>query len=117
MDKIVLKGVQVETLIGWHQWERQSLRPLTLDLYIGMPGQSACESDNLVDTIDYEAVVNTLRASLAEQHFLLLEALAEHIANILLQDFGAPWAKVTVIKPGILVDVASVSVEIERSRS
>lgn len=115
MDKIILKGVKVQTLIGWHAWERNALRPIVLDLIIGIP-KLACHSDNLADTIDYEKVVNDLRASLAVQHFLLLEALAEHVAHLVLEEFGAPWVKVTVVKPSILTDVACVSVEIERSR-
>ena len=115
MDKIILKGVKVETLIGWHEWERHTVRPIILDLVIGIP-KLACHSDNLADTIDYEKVVNDVRSSLAAQHFLLIEALAEHVAYLVLADFGAPWVKVTVIKPSILTDVACVSVEIERSQ-
>lgn len=113
-DKIVLKGVTLQTLIGWHEWERHALRPLIVDLSIGMPKKDACYSDDLADTIDYEAVVNQLRASLLTKQFLLIEALAEYVANVLLQDFGAPWVKVTVSKPNVLTDVENVGVVIER---
>ena len=45
---------------------------------------------------------------------MLLEALAEHIAELILQDFGALWVRVRVVKPGILANVREVGVEIER---
>lgn len=114
MDKIVLKGIHVETLIGWHAWEREALRPMIVDLVMTMPNSQACLSDDLADTIDYEAIVNDLRHVLLAQHFLLIEALAEYIASRLLQDFAVPHVEVTVTKPGVLWNVSSVSVKIER---
>lgn len=117
MDKIVLKGIQVKTLIGWHDWEREALRPLILDLVIGIPNNSqACYSDHLMDTIDYETIVNYLRSELLEQKFLLIEALAEHVANTILANFAAHSVQVKVIKPNVLEDVEYVGVEIERYR-
>ncbi|WP_035051842.1 dihydroneopterin aldolase [Andreprevotia chitinilytica] len=116
MDIIFLHGVRAKTLIGWYEWERVALQVVELDLEIGLPSTRACLSDNLTDTIDYDHVVNTLRASMAEQHFQLLEALAEHIAHILLEDFKAPWVKVSVTKLGILHEVGRVGVTIERGQ-
>ncbi|KAF0813191.1 Dihydroneopterin aldolase [Andreprevotia sp. IGB-42] len=114
MDLIYLHGVRAKTLIGWYDWERLAPQVVELDLEIGLPSNRAGVSDNLTDTIDYDRVVNTLRASMAEQHFLLLEALAEHIAHIIIDDFAAPWAKVSVTKLGILHEVGRVGVTIER---
>ena len=34
--------------------------------------------------------------------FLLIEALAERIARLVREEFGAPWVKVAVTKLGIL---------------
>lgn len=114
MDIIFLHGVRAKTLIGWYDWERVAPQVVELDLEIGMPSQRACYSDNLGDTIDYDKVVSHLRAVMAEKHFLLLEALAEHIAQIIRQDFLAPWVKVSVTKLGILHEVGRVGVTIER---
>ncbi|SMC21882.1 dihydroneopterin aldolase [Andreprevotia lacus DSM 23236] len=114
MDYIYLHGVRAKTLIGWYDWERLAPQVVELDLEIGLPSSRAATSDNLTDTIDYDKVVSTLRASMAEQHFQLLEALAEHIAHIVLDGFGAPWVKVSVTKLGILHEVGRVGVTIER---
>lgn len=114
MDIIYLYDVRARTLIGWYDWERVAPQVVELDLEIGIPSARACVSDDLVDTIDYDAVVKHIRKVLEERHFLLLEALAEHIAQLILQDFGAPWAKVSVTKLGILHEVGRVGVTIER---
>lgn len=114
MDIIYLHTVRAKTLIGWYDWERVAPQVVELDLEIGLPSSRAGASDNLTDTIDYDRVVTTLRESLADQHFQLLEALAEHIAHILRHDFGAPWTRVSVTKLGILHEVGRVGVTIER---
>ncbi len=113
MDKIFLHGLKADTLIGVYDWERERLQTLVLDLDIGVAPQSAA-SDNIDDTIHYGDVCEAVRDSLKKQDFLLLEALAEHIAALILQDFGALWVRVRVTKPGILPNVREVGVEIER---
>jgi dihydroneopterin aldolase len=45
-----------------------------------------------------------------------VETLAERIAQLVLADFGAPWAKVSVAKIGILGNAKYVGVTIERRR-
>ncbi|GHD63507.1 dihydroneopterin aldolase [Jeongeupia chitinilytica] len=114
MDTIYLHGVRAKTVIGWYDWERVAQQDVELDLDIGLPSNRASASDHLDDTIDYDLVVRTLRDELAQQHFQLLEALAEFIAHVLLARFGAPWTRVSVTKLGILQDVARVGVTIER---
>ena len=113
MDKIFLLGMKADTLIGVYDWEREQMQTLLLDLDIGVAEQSAA-SDHIDDTIHYGDVCEAVRQSLREQSFLLLEALAEHIAELILQDFGALWVRVRVVKPGILANVREVGVEIER---
>ena len=113
MDKIFLHGMKADTLIGVYDWEREQMQTLLLDLDIGVAEQSAA-SDHIDDTIHYGDVCEAVRQSLRVQSFLLLEALAEHIAELIVQDFGALWVRVRVVKPGILANVREVGVEIER---
>ena len=116
MDQIFLHGFKVDTLIGVYAWEREQPQSLLLDLDIGLPDSEAGRSDDIADTIHYGEVALALRADLARQQFLLLEALAEHVAKLIQTDFGAPWVRVSVVKPGILPNVAKVGVCIERGR-
>lgn len=116
MDKIFLHGMKADTLIGVYDWEREQPQTLLIDVDIGVPAKSAV-SDHIDDTIHYGDVCETIRQSLKEQRFLLLEALAEHIAELVLEDFDALWVRVRVVKPGILANVREVGVEIERMKN
>ena len=51
---------------------------------------------------------------LSATRFGLVEELAERIARMILDDFHAPWTRVSVAKLGILKDAARVGVVIER---
>ncbi len=116
MDTIFLRGFEVKTLIGLYDWERQQQQTLILDLEVGLQDQKAASSDDIKHTINYAELAESIRQSLAECDFLLLEALAEHVANICLNDFNSPWVKLSVTKPGILAGVAAVGLTIERQQ-
>lgn len=115
MDTLFLHGLKAETLIGVYDWEREHRQTLLLDVDIGTDARAAGRSDDIGDTIHYGEVAAVLRQNLAQQQFLLLEALAEHVAQLLLEDFGALWVRVRVVKPGILPQVREVGIQIERS--
>jgi dihydroneopterin aldolase len=116
MDAIVIRDLRVDALIGIHRRERHVAQTLSIDLEIGLPGEAVFASDKVADTIDYEQVALKIRALAASQHFRLVETLAERIARLLLDDFGAPWVRVSVAKIGILGNAKYVGVTIERRR-
>ena len=114
MDIIFIQDFRVETLIGIYEWERRVPQTIQIDLEIGNPGSRAASTDDIDDTIDYGAVVNRIEETLKQQHFLLLERLAEHIADIVLGEFKSPWVKVSVAKLQLLRGVKRLGVTIER---
>lgn len=116
MDAILIRELRVETLIGIHKRERHAPQTVSIDLDIGLPGVAVFQSDKVADTIDYEQVALRIRALAGEGHYRLVETLAERIARLLLDDFGAPWVKVAVAKIGILGNARFVGVTIERRR-
>lgn len=117
MDTIFLKEVKVETRLGVPDWERLSPQTIILDIELAMPHSRSCETDAIDDTIDYGAIVQRMRQTLAEQSFKLVEALAEHLCQLILKEFGTPWVKIKVSKPGILPGVHSLGVIIERTNA
>ncbi len=116
MDAILIRELRVETLIGIHKRERHIAQTVSIDLDIGLPGDAVFSSDKVADTIDYEQVALRIRALAGDGHYRLVETLAERIARLLLDDFGAPWVKVVVAKIGILGNAKFVGVTIERRR-
>lgn len=116
MDTIFIRELRADAWIGIYEWEK--LRPQTLDfnLEIGLDTHLAGESDNIRDTVDYGKVVERIRADLKDQHFKLLEALAEHISQVILHDFNAQWVQVSVAKIAHIRGVKLVGVTISRTR-
>ncbi len=117
MDIIFLREFKLKTLIGVYEWEHQVPQMIQFDLEIGLPNDyHAPQTDKVQDTIDYAKVVEAIKSSLAEQHFQLVEALAEHIAQLIMKRFGSPWIRVTVTKLGLIAEVKQLGVMIERGQ-
>jgi dihydroneopterin aldolase len=114
MDSIQIRDLRLEVLIGIHKRERHVPQTVSIDLDIGLPGEAVFASDRVADTIDYEQVALRIKALAASGHFRLVETLAGRIARLLLDDFGAPWVKVSAAKIGILPNARLVGVSIER---
>ena len=116
MDIIFIRELRADAWIGIYEWEK--LRPQTLDfnLEIGLDTHRAGESDNIRETVDYGKVVERIHADLKDQHFKLLEALAEHVSQVILHDFKAQWVKISVAKIAHIRGVKMVGVSISRSR-
>jgi 7,8-dihydroneopterin aldolase/epimerase/oxygenase len=80
----------------------------------GVPHARACDTDRIGDTIHYGLVRERLLRLMREHRLQLLESFAEAIATILLEEFGARWVRVKVVKPRKFDDVQAVGVQIER---
>ena len=114
LDLIFIEGLRGNTVIGIHESELHLPQPLLIDLVAGLPRAGACSTDHINDTIDYSVVRTRLHRLLAEHQLQLLEAFAEAVANILLQEFGAHWVRIKVAKPHKFDDLTAVGVQIER---
>ena len=116
MDSIIIRDLRIEVRIGIHKREHHIAQAVSLDLDIGLPGEAVFASDRIADTIDYEQVALRIKALAATGHFRLVETLAERIARLLLDEFGAPWVRVHAAKIGILPNAKFVGVSIERRK-
>ena len=116
MDSILLRDLRIEVLIGIHKRERHVAQVVSIDLEIGLPGTTVFATDKVADTIDYEQVALRIKALAGTGHFRLVETFAERIARLLIDEFKAPWVKVSAAKIGILPNAKFVGVSIERGR-
>ncbi len=116
MDIIFIREFRADAWIGVYEWEQQRPQTLELDIDIGLDTHRAGSSDSIRDTIDYGKVVERVKSDLADAKFKLLEALAEHITQVLFTDFNADWVKISVAKIGHMRGVKKVGVTIARSR-
>jgi 7,8-dihydroneopterin aldolase/epimerase/oxygenase len=116
MDTIFIRELKLDAGVGIYRRERGTRQTVQFDIDIGMASNKAALSDKVADTIDYAVVIERIAAELAAKHFGLVETLADHVAKIILTDFGAPWVRVSVAKLGVMRGVKQVGVVIERSR-
>ncbi len=114
MDKIFISELKVQTKLGVPEWERMTPQTVVLDIEISHDLSKAGKSDAIADTIDYGQIVKRIRQTLTEHSFQLVEALAEHVCQLIFKEFGVKEINIKVSKPGILAGVKAVGVEIKR---
>ena len=113
MDIIFISDFRIDMLIGVNEWERRVPQTVQLDLEIGLPPRER-RSDRIGDTIDYSKVVARIEQTVRANRFLLVEALAEHIAQLVMSEFGSPWVKASVTKLGAIRAVKRLGITVER---
>jgi len=116
MDKIFLRGLKIETIIGIFDWERSIRQTVILDLEFATDISKAAASDSIDDTLDYKALAKRLIEFVGNSEFQLVETLAEKSAQLILQEFNVPWLKLTLNKTGAVRGARDVGVVIERGK-
>lgn len=116
MDKIFLRELSAEAVIGIFDWERQVKQTVVIDLEMQADIRRAARTDRIEDTLNYKAVAKRVLAFVEASEFQLVETLSERIAQLVLQEFGVEWVRVTLHKPGAIRHSKDVGVMIERTR-
>ncbi len=98
MDIVFIRELRLDAWIGIYKYEKAARQTIELDLEIGLPGDAVFTSHKVRDTVDYASVVQRLKALLENEHFGLVETLADRIATLLLDEFHTPQVRVSVAK-------------------
>jgi dihydroneopterin aldolase len=114
MDIVYIRELEIETIIGIYDWEREQKQVVSLDLEMGTDIGAAARSDDIENTLNYKAVAKRLIEFIEGSEFFLVETMAERIAEIVLEEFSVPWLKLRVGKPGAVTGSKDVGVIIER---
>jgi len=114
MDIIYLRDLRVAAIIGIFDWERRVKQTVSIDLDMATDIAKAAKSDHIDDTLNYKAVAKRVISFVEESQFQLVETLAERIAGIVIEEFGVPWVRVSINKPGAIRGARDVGVIIER---
>jgi len=114
MDKIIISGLKVDTVIGTLPEERDKKQTLLIDLELYLPLRKAGKSDDLFDSVDYSLIESEIIVMSERAEFSLIERFAEEVADICLKEELIDKVKVQVSKPGALKHSSGVTVCIER---
>jgi dihydroneopterin aldolase len=116
MDKIFIHALKTETIVGIFDWERQVKQTIVMDIQFSADIAKAALSDSIDDTLNYKAVAKRVLAFVDESSFHLVETLAEHVAMLILEEFGVSWVSIALSKPGAIRSSRDVGVMLERTR-
>ncbi len=114
MDIIFLGGLEIETIIGIYDWERETKQTVVLDIEMAFDIQKAAETDDIQFTLDYKTVSKRIIGFVESSQFFLVEKLITEIANIILNEFEVPWVKISLNKKGAIRGASDVGIIIER---
>ena len=116
-DRIFLRGLTTECIIGFIDWERRVKQTVVVDLEIPVDCQQAALTDEVADTVDYKKVAKRILAFIEASEYKLVETLAQRLALTLLEEFGLEWVRLSINKPGAIRNSRDVGVTLERSRA
>jgi dihydroneopterin aldolase len=120
MDEIFLEGMRFYAYHGVNPEERVQGQRFTVDLVIEADTHIAGETDDLTKTVNYSRVYDVVRGIVEGEPKKLIEAVAEKIASVVLDQFSLAQAvTVAVRKPEVAIKGAILDasgVRIRRSR-
>lgn len=114
MDIVYISDLEIKTVIGIYDWEREIRQTVCLDLHMATDIRPAAASEDINKTLDYKAVSKRLISFIEEAEFLLIETMAEQVAAIVLKEFPVSWLRLRLGKPGAVTGARDVGVIIER---
>lgn len=117
MDIVFLKDLRIETVIGVYDWEREIKQTVVLDVEMSADVAKAAASDHIDDALDYKSVAKRLIDFVGQSEFQLVETMAERCAQIIREEFGVAWVRLTLNKVGAVSNARDVGVIIERGEN
>ena len=117
MDKIFIRALKTEAIIGIFDWERQVKQSVVIDIELSADIRKAALTDAIADTLNYKGVAKRVLAFVEASQFHLVETLAEHVAMLILEEFGIAWVGIVLSKPGAVRSSRDVGVALERDRA
>ncbi len=121
---VFLRDLVLPASIGVHPHEHAAPQRVRISVDLGVEDDGAralsrpsVGRDDLRRVVDYEGIATAVRAIVAAGHVMLVETLAERIAESCLADPRVHLARVRVEKLDVFADAASAGVEIERRRA
>jgi len=115
MDRIIIRDLNVNALIGTLEHERTRRQEIRAELELFLDLHPAGKSDDLTLSVDYSEIARRAREIIAGSSFLLLEALGEALGNMMLEYPQLERALVRLAKPRAL-DFATAEIEMEFRR-
>jgi dihydroneopterin aldolase/D-erythro-7,8-dihydroneopterin triphosphate epimerase len=116
LDRILIRDLALRCIIGLEPHEREHRQDVVIHITLHADLRRAGQSDRIEDTVNYKTIKRKVVDLVEGSSFLLVERLAQRIADVCLAEEGVQRVEVTLDKPGALRFARSVAVEIVRER-
>ncbi|WP_089609418.1 dihydroneopterin aldolase [Dehalobacterium formicoaceticum] len=116
MDKIILSGMEFYGYHGVLKEEKRVGQPFIIGVEMFLDLLPAGVSDDLTKTVHYGEAYLAIKKIVEEENFDLIEALAQRIGEMLLQEYPLQKVRVIVDKPLAPVPGGNLAARIEIER-
>lgn len=122
MDKIIIKEAHFMCNLGVQKEERRKKQEIVVDVELFLNAKKMAlpffPSDDIKGTIDYSEAYNLIKENVGGKEYRLIEAMAENLANKILDNFPVKQVLVRIKKPKALAsrNVKYAAVEIVRKK-
>jgi FolB domain-containing protein len=116
MDKVIISNLRAHGIIGIHQHERETPQDILINATVYTDTSRAAQTDAIEDCVNYSTLASKLKAHAESAARHTVEALANDLAEICLQEQEVEKVILRVEKPDAVPSAQSVGVEVERVR-
>ena len=116
MDKVIIKNLLARGIIGVRDWERKRAQDILINIILYTDTRQAAKTDDINDCADYSTISKKAQAHAESAERFTVEALANDLAELCLEEKNVMKVNIRVEKPGAVRFAESVGVEIERNR-
>ena len=113
---IRIKNLRLRAIVGIFEWERHNPQDVMLNVALEFDATAAAASDAIEDTVDYKALKKMIIQEVESSNYQLVEALACHVLDVIMQEPKVLRATVEIDKPHALRFADSVSVSLTAER-
>ena len=109
-----VQGIDLNVLVGIHDWERKKAQPVLMDIEYEVESKRVIQTDDVQDTLNYEAMVNHLKMVAEHTQYQLIESLGHHLVSEVEAHFPVLWLRIRLAKTSVIECAQACGIEIER---
>ncbi|PWN43669.1 Dihydropteroate synthase [Ceraceosorus guamensis] len=116
-DSIVIRRLNISTILGVNAWERVDRQVVTFDLDVKL----ATRADRLtrhqtMAPVDHRTLVDAVSKYVEKSDFQTVESLATEVARVVVVQLGYRRARVRVGKPSAITFAEAAGIEVDRDQ-
>ena len=114
--KVIIKNLILNIFVGIHTFEKKKKQRVRFNIEINTDPNLKPNNKDLSTILNYETVINNIKAQARKQHHELLEDLAENIFKIIFQNRIVKKVNLRIEKLDIIKNSESVGIDFSKSR-